>query len=301
MQQKRIKGVAKAIRRVWKLMDKTDPHTWTYTELMKRIETQYSKHINEKDQKVFEKPAAVLHLLGALNTVFKGIIPENFSADLSRPKGELKDFFTFEEFNLFIEACEGIAELSKVGWQALFKSQVNGGFREGTNGRNGILGLLWENITFCTKRCKAVEKGGRGNASRVWENVPLDLFPWLHGWESLMQFWEEQGKPTSGRVFKISYDVYLSYFHKTRHKCNGRIAGEKETFRPHIFRKTHAQWLRKLRVPLEIVAGEFPQGIYGVGWDNIQVLKDRYSSIEPDEYEDADRKAADRMKVLGLT
>lgn len=301
VQQKRIKTVAKNLRFVWELMNQTDPHTWQFENLIERLRTKYPMVVNEKDQKVYEHPAQVLAYLGAVNTVFKGIIPENFSADLSRKKGELKDYLTFDEFWTFITQCQTTPELNVIGWRTLFCAQINGGFREGTQGKNGILGLQWENINFQTKRCRAHEKGGRGNASRVWENIPLDLFPWIHGWDRLLEYWTLLGKPTAGRVFPVNYNTYLEYFHKTRHACNGRIAGEKETFRPHIFRKTHAQWLRKLRVPLEIIAGAFPQGLFGVGWDNISVLKEYYVTIEPDEYEEAQKKADERMKSLGLS
>jgi integrase len=300
VQQKQVEHVGRYIRQIWEWMNKTDPHTWKYTELMIKIEEHYPKFLNEKNQRVYRQPSAVMKHLGALNTVFKGIIPENFSAGLSRPAGELKDYFRFDEFNLFIENCQATPQMSQKGWRALYKCQVNGALREGTNGINGVLGLLWEKIDFNTKRCSAFEKGGRGNASREWKNIPLDLFPWIQGWASLIDYWSELGMPHTGKVFTVTYDEYLDYFHKTRKLCNGRISGEKETFRPHIFRKTHAQWGRKLRIPLEILAGHFPDGSFGVGWDNITIIMKYYADIEPDEYEEAQKKADDRMKALGL-
>ena len=169
-----------------------------------------------------------------------------------------------------------------------------------TNERNGILGLTWENIQFNDKRCTAIEKGGRGNASRKWLHVPLNLFPWLNGWNLMKEWFIVSGSPTTGRCFPVRYETYLNYFHKTRRACNGRISGDKETFRPHIFRKSHAQWLRKLRVPLEIIGGAFPDGYYGVGWDDVDIIRKYYVSIEPEEYDEAQQKAETRMKALGL-
>jgi integrase len=300
VQVDRVDDNAKYLREVWEWFGKADPHTWKYTQLLAKLEEKYPKHINEKRQSVFNHPAAVQRYLSAVNTVFKGIIPESFSGDLSRKAGELKDYFTFQEFDDFINQLTATEELSQIGWEALYEVQESGGMREGRNKINGILGLKWENINFSTRRCSVNEKGGRGDASRMWVNVPLDLFPWRHSWDKLMKYWAERGNPASGRVFPIEYDTYLDKFHATRKACNGRIAGKKETFKPHILRKTHAQWLRKLRVPLEIIAGAFPDGSFGVGWDNINILKGYYVTIEPDEYEEAEAKAQQRMKVLGL-
>ncbi len=103
-----------------------------------------------------------------------------------------------------------------------------------------------------------------------------------------------------GPAFPLVYAEYLQLFHETRRRCNGRISKDKETMRPHVLRRTHAQWLVKLWVPIEQICGLFPDGHFGVGWDNPKILLKYYVTLEDEQRFKAEQQAIDRMKMLGL-
>jgi integrase len=310
IQNRTIEGQKKGLIKIWEIMGRTDPHNWTYNDILINIEKVYPKAEDNRGRMTFSKPGAVNRLLSAINTIFPSPIrvPKGFGTGLAREAGELKDFFTFDEFNLFIENLTDTCSLSKEGWEALYKAQVNMGCREGNLGKIGIVSLLWEDIDYSRKRCSLREKGGRGNAGRIWMNLPLDLFPWLNGWNALMIYHKQRfgyvptnERHETGNVFAVSYDEYRHQFYTTRKRCNGRISGDKETMRPHILRKTHAQWLVKLWVPIEQICGLFPDGHFGVGWDNPKILLKYYVTLEDEQRFKAEQQANERMKVLGLT
>lgn len=292
----------KCIRQVWELMGKTNPNTWTETAIREAIKKAYPQVENAQGKRVFEHPHAVMKLFGAVGTIFPSVMAKGYTRGLARPKGELFDYFRFDELNSYLNALEATPKLSKLGWQAATCCHVTEGSREGTNGETGLLGMRWEDINFQTHRTSIREKGGHGQAGRAWKNVPLDfLFPWLNTWGLLMAYHEELGKPYTGKVWDgVTYDDLLDQFNRARHAAGGRIAEEKETFTPHIFRKTHAQYLKHFHVPLEVIAGKFPNGWYGVGWDNINILKDTYTEVEQWEYEEADAKLSAQIKAAGL-
>ncbi len=295
------------ITRVWRWMGQTPPETWTYKSLTDMLETHYPMRLNKQGYEEFEQQGAVMKLLSAVSTFFPNILPEGWSGAYTREAGSLKDYFTFEEAELFINALEDTETMSQEGWQALFKSQLNIGCREGTKENTGILSLMWEDINYETRRCSLHEKGGKGKAGRIWNNLPLDLFPWLNGWLTLETYHVQKfgHVPTkdhhaTGRVFPLNYDTYLKHFHATRKRCNSRISGDLETMRPHVLRRTHAQWLVKLKVPLQHICGQFPDGYFGVGWDNPTILLKYYVTLEPDEGLEIMAKARTQMEKLGL-
>jgi integrase len=297
----------KYIRRLWEIMGCTNPEEWTYEDLLKKLKTIYPTKIDERGREVFEHPGAIRTLLSAVNTIFPGILPEGYSGDYSRKPGELKDHFSFSEYDEFKRNLQPSPSMSREGWVAAFDGQTNMGSREGSRGITGILSLKWEDINYSTRRCSLREKGGRGDSARLWKNLPLDFFPWLHGWESLMTWHLEKfgytptnEKHETGVVFPVGYHTYCDAFHGARRRCNSRISEDLETMRPHILRKTHAQWCKKLRIPLEQICGDFPNGRNGVGWDNPKILLDFYVEVEEDEYEETDKKATERMVKLGL-
>jgi hypothetical protein len=291
---------------MWELMGRTDPHTWTYEGVINAIATKYP-FVKVNDVEVFSKKGAVRLLLSAVNTMFPSILPKGWYGNFSRKKGELKDYFTFEEFDLFIAQLTDTQDMSLEGWRALFKAQVNMGCREGVSGRTGIVSLSWENIDYEQKRCSLHEKGGRGDSGRLWKNLPLDLFPWLNGWNDLMLYHVKRfgyepsnDRHETGKCFQVDYEVYSTMFKETRKKVEGRISGNKETLRPHILRKTHAQWLCKLWVPIEEICGQFPDGYFGVGWDNPQILLGYYITLESERREIVQKTANQRMIKLGV-
>jgi integrase len=208
----------------------------------------------------------------------------NWSANLILHKaGELKDFWTFVELDEFLSLLTDTPKMSVEGWQAAYRSQINMGCREGNLGNMGIVGLLWEDINFVSKRCSIREKGHRGNALERWNNVPLDLFSFLHGWDWLLKFWIQQGKPTIGKVFPISYNNYLDMFNATRRKCKSRIRIDSATQRPHIFRRIHGQYAKRIGLPLELICGTAPNGRFGVGWKDPKIPVLYYLSEEAED------------------
>lgn len=284
VQISRINHVAKILREVWQWMGQTDPHTWKYTDIINIVEQHYPKYENEQGQRVYRQQGAVKDHLGCVNTVFKGIIPENFSAGLTRTAGALKDFLNFPEMDDFLSHVEATEAMSLEGWLAEYTAMTNMGCREGTKGNTGISGLLWQDINFATKRCSLREKGHRGNAGERWEMVPLDMFSWLHGWERLMTWHEQQGKPTSGKVFPVSYKQLAEQFERTRHRCSSRIKVDDEAMRLHTFgRRTHAMYAQRLGIPLERICGKAPNGRFGVGWKSSSILVNYYLSEEAEE------------------
>lgn len=287
------------IRTLWDWMGNTNPSEWTEEQIHECIKRHVLMSKDDRGRMRFEKPAKVRYLLTSFNTMFPGILAKGWSAGFTEP-GKMKDYLTFEEFDSFIEAEFDTSEMPREGWQARDTAQVNLGSREGTNSNTGIISLKWEDINFTTRRCKLNEKGGKGNAGRTWENLPLDLFTWLHGWDRLITWWQKCGQPTQGQVFPINYAQLLDHFHAVRKRCNGRIAGDLETMRPHVLRATHAQWLVKTWVPIELICGQFPNGYFGVGWDNPQILLKFYVTLEGEQYAKAEKIMAERMDKLGL-
>lgn len=295
-----VKCQLSMLRDLWEIMGKTNPATWKYLDILEALKTRFKKVTDARGRTVWEKQGAVLMRLGALNRTFMGIIPKGFSGSLRREAGELKDYFTFEEVDLFIENLQDTEEMPKESWEALFTAQINMGCREGSHMETGILSLRWENIDFNRKRCSLLEKGKKGFARRRWQNLPLALFPWLHGFEKLWIWKTKSGNPTSGRAFPVNYKQYCDQFNRTRKACNSRISSDKETFVPHVLRKTHAQWLVKLWTPIELICGQFPDGYFGVGWDSPQILLRYYVTLEGEQFDKAEKVQAERMKLLGL-
>lgn len=307
VQQTQIKNQLRNLRKIWELMGKTDPLGWTYTDLMTKIK-EVVPMVEVHGRLEFSVKGRVKSLLSPVSTMFVGILPKNWSQALTRKAGELKDHFTFYEYEEFKKAIVDSIELSMEGWIALFDCQVNLGCREGTQLDTGILSLKWQDINYKAKTCKLREKGGRGNAKRQWKNLPLDLFVWLNGWDNLMKYHKQKFGyiPTDqnhekGRVFPIKYAEYLKQFHVIRKGANGRISGKGETLRPHILRKTHANWCAKIGIPIELICGNFPNGQFGVGWDNPMILMKYYlEEADASKIEKTKKDMNERMVKLGL-
>jgi len=60
--------------------------------------------------------------------------------------------------------------------------------------------------------------------------------------------------------------------------CGAREASEAVgmEINPHMARKIHASLCHDADIPLEIVVGDAPQGIVGVGWEDLATLKKFY-------------------------
>lgn len=305
----------KDLRELWELMGCTDPSTWSLegdAPEGRNLIACLKKHVGQNELGQWKRPHKVMMLLGAYNRTFQGYLPKGWSMGLKREAGELKDFLEFKEFNEFITNLIDTPQMSRKGWESLYKAEVNSGARGGGDAnrdkaRTGILSLKWENINYNTRRCKLRDKGKKGKPARLWKEIPLDLFYWINGWEALMK-WHEQRygyRPTQerhamGRCFPVSYVDYRNQFHDTRYRCNSRISQDLETMRPHILRKTHAQWCKRIGISLENLCGNPEDGIgrYGVGWDDPKVPLAYYLTPEPEEYIEQDQKIRRRLEKL---
>ena len=308
--KRQIEATERNLRELFNMMVECgfpNPRDWNVENLGKCMETNIG--LDENGQ--WKRKNKVLQLWGAFNRCFQGKLPKGWSMGLKRPAGELKDFFEFDEYTSYVNSLEDTRAMSREGWEACYDSQVNSGAREGTKGNTGILSLQWENIDFNARRTKIRDKGKKGKPARLWTQVPLDLFPWIEGWEALMK-WHEQRfgyRPTqqrhgTGKVFPVSYQQYNEQFHRTRKKAGGRISQNLETMRPHIFRKTHAQWCKRIGITLDNLCGDTTEtpniGRYGVGWDDPKVPMKYYLTKEPWEYEEQDNVIQQRLGKLEL-
>jgi hypothetical protein len=288
----------KDLRRLWEWVNRTNPRTWTYEELIECMKTNIGKDESGR----WKKPNAIRVILGAFNRCFKGILPEGFSMGM-QSEGEHKDFWEFEESNRFIANQESTKEMSRLGWQCLFVKQENNGCREGIDCKTGILSSTWESINYETRRCEIHDKGEKGHSRRLWVQVPCDLFQWLNGWNLILEYHKEVFGyyPTnlnhgSGRMFPIRYDQYLKQFHAITQKSN--IIGKRKNT-PHILRMTHAQYCKRIGITLENICGDTTTkpniGYYGVGWTDLKILLKFYLTKEPYEYAEQDEKIAKRL------
>jgi len=303
------------LRELWEAMGCTDPKNWSLegdAPKDRNLMLCLQKIVGQNKLGQWNSSSMVNELLGAFNRTFQGILPKGWSMGLKRDPSELKDFMEFHEFNEFIEKLSDTPEMSKEGWEACYKGEVNSGARGGGKSTRdkaltGILSLQWKNINYDTRRCSIRDKGKKGKPARLWTQVPLDLFYWINGWEALTKWHEQrygyrptQEKHGTGRCFPVGYTDYLRMFHRTRHRCSSRISQDLETMRPHILRKTHAQWCKRIGISLENLCGNPQDGIgrYGVGWDDPKVPLAYYLTPEPEEYLEQDRKIQQRLTKL---
>ena len=119
-----------------------------------------------------------------------------------------------------------------------------------------------------------------------------------------MKWWETQGKPKRGKCFPVIYETYRKQFHYIRHKCSSEFKDDDETHVPHILRKTHAQWSKRMGVTLDNLCGDTTSkpniGRYGVGWTDPKIPLEYYLTKEPWEYEQQDKLITERLKSLPL-
>ncbi|MBA7496184.1 hypothetical protein ES702_06782 [subsurface metagenome] len=301
---KQKKRTVDNLRILWDWMGRTNPRLWEYSadapdEL--NLVKCFKKHVGQDDKGRWNRPNQLLAKLGAFNRCFQGKLPKSWSMGLKRPAGELKDHWEIHEYDEFESKLEDTFDMSREGWIACYSSQITNGAREGATheGESGILGLRWENIDFESRRCELRDKGTRGHPLVLWTQVPLDLFPWLNSWEKLMKYWRQIGEPKSGRCFPVYYNAYRLNFHKIRRRCETRISEDNEKQRPHIFRKTHAQWCKRIGVSLDNLCGDTKTtphvGRYGVGWKDPKVPREYYLTKEPWEYEEQDLAIKTRL------
>ena len=145
----------------------------------------------------------------------------------------------------------------------------------------GILGLRWEKINWKTKTIDVYETKTGGGF--YWLDCPLDLLGDTC-FNMLQEYWIQCGKPKEGRIYPINYDNLKNIYARIAKALGMRIT-------PHFARKLHASLLRSKEVKLEVVAGDAPHGIVGVGWEDLTTLKKFYIAFAQEDIQKAKEKA----------
>jgi hypothetical protein len=302
------------LREMWEMMGRTNPTTWCYEyeEGKQSIIECLMKNIGKNPQSGrWNTPRKVQCMIGAVATIFKGIVEDSFSTPFTKGQvGLLKDFWEFEEIAEFLRNVEGNKKMSRLGYLCAFTQHIERGCREGTGEKTGIMSARWEQINYDTRRTEQIDKGEKGNSQRLWVQVPCGiLFPWLNAWKILCDYHMEvfgyyptNGKHGSGRMFSVKYWDYNAMFKTARKKCSGRLSDNDKKRRLHVLRMTHAQWCKRIGVTLENICGDTTEtpsiGRHGVGWTDPKVLLKYYLTKEPYEYAEQDEKIAKRLEQI---
>ena len=264
-----------ACRRIWLILQKKNPQNWTLDDIELRVLPELRKTAKKSIN-------GYLIALRSLRPDFK-FPDEKGETLLTEPKPEP----TFEWKKIYermMSQNKLETFLSHGGFkpELLKRLHVILGCREGTKGVGGILGLEWNRVNWAKATIDVYE--GKTGGGFYWLDCPLILFE-NRTFEMLKQYWIEQGKPTSGKIFgDVKYSNGKECDHKTLYltdiyKESAEVIGEqygREYITPHFARKLHASLLIDADVPLEMVAGDRPFGIFGVGWTDISTLKKYY-------------------------
>lgn len=286
MKSEKIKSWRKrfnACHRIWLILQKKNPENWTSDDIKLRAIPELRK----RSKNIFGYLISIRSLRPDLKTEIK----------TKREKGEPSFEWKYvyerimqgDKLEVFLRAGGFRPELIK-------RLHVTLGCREGTKGVGGILGLEWNRINWEKKTIDVFE--GKTGGGFYWLNCPLDLFG-DRIFEMLQQYWIEQGKPTTGKIFKdivyatrskTDYKETLCNFYKKSAEAIGETYG-REGITPHFARKLHACLLIDADVPLEMVAGDKPFGIMGVGWEDLTTLKKYYLAFRKSKVEENRQKA----------
>ncbi len=264
-----------ACRRVWLILQKKNPQNWTIDDIQLRALPEIRK-----------RSKTVNHYLIALRSLRPDFKFPNEKGDVlgthkkSAPKIEWK--YVYER----LSQEEKLEDYFKVGGfkaELLKRLHVTLGCREGSMGVGGILGVEWDRINWKNKTIDVYE--GKTGGGFHWLNCPLNLFG-ERTFEMLRQYWNERGRPISGKIFDMTYLEGLRTIYKETAKAINEPYGSKG-ITPHFARKLHASLLIDADVPLEMVAGDKPFGIMGVGWEDLTTLKKYYLAFRREKVREA--------------
>ena len=274
-------------RRVWIILQK-NPENWTIDDIELRAIPELRKRCKK----------SINHYLIALRSLrpdFK--FPDEKGEILTTEK---KPEPMFEWKNIYERIMEQgkLETFFKVGGfkkELIKRLHVTEGSREGSTGEGGILNNEWDRVHWKKKTIDVFESKTGGGF--YWLNCPLDLFG-DRTFEMLQQYWIEQGKPTSGKIFAdIKYTpshgeggTFLTEIYREAAEAIGEKYG-RNYITPHFARKLHASLLIDAGVPLEMVAGDKPFGIMGVGWLTLDTLKKYYLAFTKSKVEENRQKA----------
>jgi len=268
-----------ACRKIWLILQKKNPQNWTLDDIQLRVLPEIRK-----------KAKSVNHYLIALRSLRPDFKFPDKKGDVLRthkksaPKIEWK--YVYERLSQegkledFLKVGGFLAELFK-------RLHVTLGCREGSKGIGGILGVEWNRINWKNKTIDVYE--GKTGGGFEWLNCPINLFG-EKTFEMLLQYWNKQGRPTSGKIFYSMAYVHVRNIYKETAKAINETYGSKG-ITPHFARKLHASLLIDADVPLEMVAGDKPFGIMGVGWEDLSTLKKYYLAFRKAKIEENRQKA----------
>lgn len=275
-----------ACRRVWLILQKKNPQNWSIEDIDLRVLPEIRK----------KAPRAINNYLVALRSLrpdfkFPDIKGEILTTEKKpEPSFEWKNIYDRimkgEQVELFLRAGGFLPELVK-------RLHVAIGCREGTK-EGGILGLEWNRINWDKKTIDVFE--GKTGGGFYWIDCSLDLFGDT-AFNMLEKYWEEQGKPKTGLIFSnVCYsDERKADFSLTGIYEESATAIKEQYGRgaitPHFARKLHACLLIDQDIPLEMVAGDKPYGIMGVGWEDLSTLKKYYLAFTKRKIREARMKA----------
>jgi hypothetical protein len=291
MQSERVKSWRERLaqcRRIWVILQKKNPENWTVDDIKLRAIPELRK----KARSVFTYLVSVR----SLRPDFKPKISTKREKYAVNQAWKVK----FEKLN------ENGRQLLKVFLatgnlqaQTLKHTHITLGCREGEKNYKlckrgeikeeqigGLLGLRWEKVNWNSRRTDVFESKTGGGFE--WLDCPLDLFGDTC-FNLLMQYWEQKGKPASGRIFDIDVAELMRIYKEASEAVGMEI-------NPHMARKIHASLCHDADIPLEIVAGDAPQGMVGVGWEDLTTLKKFYLAFSKKKLQ----TAKDQCRQLSL-
>ena len=271
MQSERIKGYRGRLsmcEKAWLILQKKNPENWTIDDIKLRVVPE----LRTRMKSIF----AYLVAIRSLRPDFKPkISTKREKAPVNtewKPKFEKLNENNRQLLQTFLNAGNLEAQTLKNVQIALGCREGRGNYSEWKAGRvteeniGGVLGLRWNKVNWNNKSIDVYESKTGGGFD--WTDCPVDLFgdtaPQL-----LRQYWESVGKPETGRIFNITIDRLEKIYNEGSQAVSIKI-------NPHMARKIHASLCHEADIALEIVAGDAPHGIVGVGWEDLTTLKKFY-------------------------
>lgn len=283
-------------KKVWKILDKKDPANWTVDDIKLKVIPK----LREGRKTIFDYLIAIRSLRPDLK--------QHIKTKREKPPISIEWRYAFKEIvqkgltQKFFEVIKEHPQIRgdpklELESELIIRMHVTLGCREGSRGEGGIINVEWERIDWQNKTIDVYESKTGGGF--YWLNCPLNLFG-DKTFELLKKWWEMNGKPKNGKIFPnlryINKDADVVAENGTlylvgMYRWIGEALNLPKKIKPHFARKMHASLLKKAKVPLEIVAGDPPHGIVGVGWEDLTTLKKFYVTFADEEIQEAIQKA----------
>ena len=270
-------------KRVWLILQKKNPENWTIDDIKLRVIPELRKTMKS----IFEYLISIRSLRPDMK------LPDKKTGKvLSTKREKAKPSFHWKPiYERIVE--RGVEDFFKLGnnsdrEELLKRMHVTLGSREGRKGVGGILNAEWGRISWSKKTIDIFESKTGGGF--YWLDCPLDLFGDTT-YTMLRQYWLDRGKPKQGKIFDWCNGELLSDIYKRTAKALGEPYGIGKGIVPHFARKLHACLLIERGVPLEMVAGDAPHGLFGVGWEDLSTLKKYYLAFTKGKVQEYRQKA----------